>query len=108
MAPTFSMAWYRDLVFHSSVNISVNPDLDPNAGLVAELDARPTGDLEVEGLTPAELATFLRINWSWNIFYGHSLPSADSRSQLSVSGKRMCSIQVNHEEDEACPVKVVR
>ena len=24
-------------------------------------------------------ATFFRRDWSWNIFYGHSLPSADSR-----------------------------
>ena len=25
------------------------------------------------------VATFFRGDWSWNIFYGHSLPSADSR-----------------------------
>ena len=46
---------------------------------VAHLDARPTGDQEVAGSTPAKLATFFRGAWSWNIFYGHSLPSADSR-----------------------------
>ena len=40
---------------------------------VAQLDARPTGDQEVAGSTPADG------DWSWNIFYGHSLPSADSR-----------------------------
>ena len=28
---------------------------------------------------PPRLATFFRGDWSWNIFYGHSLPSADSR-----------------------------
>ena len=28
---------------------------------------------------PPRSATFLRGDWSWNIFYGHSLPSADSR-----------------------------
>ena len=28
---------------------------------------------------PAGSATFLRGDWSWNIFYGHSLPSADSK-----------------------------
>ena len=28
---------------------------------------------------PPKSATFLRGDWSWNIFYGHSLPSADSR-----------------------------
>ena len=40
---------------------------------------RPTGDQEVAGSTPAEVATFFRGDWLWNIFYGHSLPSADSR-----------------------------
>ena len=34
--------------------------------------------------------TFFRRDWSWNIFYGHSLPSANSR-QLSVSVERMCA-----------------
>ena len=44
--------------------------------LVAQLDARPTGDQEVAGSTPAKVGNIL----SWrNIFYGHSLPSADSR-----------------------------
>ena len=28
---------------------------------------------------PPRSATFCRGDWSWNIFYGHSLPSADSR-----------------------------
>ena len=45
---------------------------------VAQLDARPTGDQEVTGSTPARLVTFFRRDWSWNIFYGLSLPSADS------------------------------
>ena len=27
-------------------------------------------------------ATFFRGDWSWNIFYGHSLPSADSRRAI--------------------------
>ena len=40
---------------------------------------RPTGDQEVADLTPPRSATFFRRDWSWNIFYGHSLPSADSR-----------------------------
>ena len=43
------------------------------------------------------LATFFCGDWSWNIFCGHSLPSADG--QLSVSGERMCTILVNHLED---------
>ena len=28
---------------------------------------------------PPRSATFFHGDWSWNIFYGHSLPSADSR-----------------------------
>ena len=41
---------------------------------------RPTGDQEVAGSTPAEVGNIL----SWRLimkyfFYGHSLPSADSR-----------------------------
>ena len=27
-------------------------------------------------------ATFFRWDWSWNLFYGHSLPSADSRREV--------------------------
>ena len=33
------------------------------------------------------------------IFSSHSLPSADSRKQLSVSGERMCTILVYLFED---------
>ena len=43
---------------------------------------RPTGDQEVAGSTlppPPRSATFFREDCLWNIFYGHSLPSADSR-----------------------------
>ena len=40
---------------------------------------RPTGDQEVGVQPPSRSATFFRGDWSWNIFYGHSLPSADSR-----------------------------
>ena len=34
---------------------------------VAQLNARPTGDQEVSGSTPADLATFFYGDWSWNI-----------------------------------------
>ena len=44
---------------------------------VAQLDARPTEDEEVAGSTPAGSATFFHGDWSWNTFYGYSLPSAD-------------------------------
>ena len=46
---------------------------------IAQLDARPTGDQEIVSSTPGGSATFFRGDWSWNISYGHSLPSADSR-----------------------------
>ena len=39
---------------------------------------RPTGDQEVAGSTPAEVGNM----FSWNIFYGHFLPSADSRKAV--------------------------
>ena len=40
---------------------------------------RPTGDQRSRVHPPPRSATFFRGDWSWNIFYGHSLPSADSR-----------------------------
>ena len=40
---------------------------------------RPTGDQEVAGSTPAEVGNILSWRLIMNIFYGHSLPSADSR-----------------------------
>ena len=33
---------------------------------------------------PPRSATFFRGDWSWNIFYGHSLPSADSRRAVVI------------------------
>ena len=45
----------------------------------AQLDVRPTGDQEIVGLTPAGLATFFRGYLIRKFFYGHCLPSADSR-----------------------------
>ena len=46
---------------------------------LSQLDACPTGDQEVAGSIPARFATFFHGDWSWNIFYGHYLPSTDSR-----------------------------
>ena len=60
-----------------NLNNSFLPPVEPTS--MAQLDARPIGDQESAGLTPAGSATFFRGDWSWNIFYGHSLPSADSR-----------------------------
>ena len=55
---------------------------------------------------PSRSATFFRGDWSWIIFYGHSLPPLIQEGQLSVSGKRMCTILVNRLEDYAYPVNV--
>ena len=63
--------------------------------LVAQLDARPTGDQEVAGSTPTGLATFFREDLIVNYFLRSFTPFC----QLSVSGKRMCTILVNHLED---------
>ena len=56
---------------------------------------------------PTRSATFFRGDWSWNIFSTVilSLPLIQE-GQLSVSGKRMCTILVNRLEDYACPVNV--
>ena len=40
---------------------------------MAQLDAHPTGDQEVVGLTPVGSATFFRDDLIMKIFYGHSL-----------------------------------
>ena len=70
---------------------------------VAQLDARPTADKEIPGSTQAEDSNILL----WLIFSMVilSLPLIQE-GQLSVSGKRMCTILVNRLEDLACPVKV--
>ena len=58
--------------------------------LVAQLDACLTGDQEVAGSTPAEVANILLWLLIMNIFYGHSLPSADSRrAVVSFSWKNV-------------------
>ena len=68
--------------------------------LVAQLDACLTGNQEVARLIPAgRQNSFVEI-WSWNIFYGHSLPSTDSRrAVMSVSDERVRTILVNRLED---------
>ena len=63
---------------------------------VAQLDARPTGDQEVVGSTPA---------WSTAFFHGDLIMKyflsllLIQEGQLSVSGGRMCTILVNSLED---------
>ena len=56
---------------------------------VTQLDARPTGDQEVPGSTPAEVGNIL----SWRLAMKYQ------EGQLSVSGERMCTILVNRLED---------
>ena len=72
---------------------------------VAQLDARPTGDQEVA------VSTGLGNILSWR--FDHEIFSTAILSllliqegQLSVSGKRICTILVNRFEDQACPVNV--
>ena len=48
---------------------------------------------------PPRLATFFHGDWSWNIFYGHSLLLLIQEGQLSVSGERMCTVLINRLED---------
>ena len=57
----------------------------------ALLDVCLTGDQEVAGLTPAGSATFFRGDLSWNIFYGHSLPSADTRRAVVSFWQKECA-----------------
>ena len=60
------------LLSQSSINIISG--LDGSVGCAVRLETRRSW---VQPLPRS--ATFFRGDWSWNIFYGHSLPSADSR-----------------------------
>ena len=73
------MRWYSAHCFDVTVHQILIEIYFFKPALVAQLDARPTGDQTVAGSTPAGAAAFFRGDWSGNIFYGHSLPSADSR-----------------------------
>ena len=53
---------------------SINTSLGGSVGCAVLLETRRS---RVQ--TPPRSATFFHGDWSWNIFYGHSLPSADSR-----------------------------
>ena len=79
--------------------VQVNPSgLGGSVGCAVRLETRRS---RVQ--SPPKSATFFRGDWSWNIFYGHSLPSADSRRAVV---ERMCTILVNCLEEYACPVNV--
>ena len=75
--------------------------------MVAQLDARPTGYQEVAGSTPpGRQNSFMVIDYEIFSMVILSIPLIQE-GQLSVSGKRMCTIQVNHLLDQACPSKGV-
>ena len=67
---------------------------------VAQLGARPIGDQEVAGSTPAEVGniSFVEIDHEIYSTVILSLPLIQE-GQLSVSGKKMCTILVNRLED---------
>ena len=67
---------------------------------VAQLDAHLTGDQDVAGSTPAKVGNILFVEIDHEIFSAVilSLPLIQE-GQLSVSGKRMCTILVNCLED---------
>ena len=48
-------------------------------GIIECLSNHESLDHTTDMRTPPGPATFFSGDWSWNIFYGHSLPSADSR-----------------------------
>ena len=63
--------WYKGLF----PRLGIMCQHTSKASLEAQLDARPTGCR----FDPSGSATFFRGDWSWNIFYSHSLPFVDSR-----------------------------
>ena len=66
---------------------------------IAQLDAHPTGDQEVVGLTPqGRQHPFMEIDHEIFSAVILSLPLIQE-GQLSVSGEGMCTILVNHLED---------
>ena len=70
--------------------------------MVAQLDVHPTGDQDFAGPISAGSATFFCRDWSWNNFYGLSLPSACFKN----SGERICTLLLIRLENLAYPVKV--
>ena len=66
---------------------------------MAQLDGRPTGDFEVAGSNPPGWQHFfVEIDHAIFSMVFLSLPLIQE-GHLSVSGKRMCIILVNHLED---------
>ena len=64
-------------LFHLVNLVIFHPGLGGSVGCAVRLETRRS---RVQ--PPPRSATFFRGDWSWNIFYGHSLPSADSRRAI--------------------------
>ena len=62
--------------------------LGPVAHLVASQIANP-------GVMSLILASYFHRDWSWNIFYGHSPPCADSRRAVVIKRKYVHIVLVN-------------
>ena len=60
--------------YTGSICYNITAGLGGSVGCVVRLETRRS---RVQ--PPPRSATFFRRDWSWNIFYVHSLPSADSR-----------------------------
>ena len=72
-------------------NESTQSESQDKPGHLAQSGASLAANQGVAGSSPGP-GTYFRWDLSWNNFYGHSPPSADSKSlgQMSVSGERMC------------------
>ena len=71
-------------LYIDAINQGLNYSFIELPALVAQLDTHLTSDQEVASSTPTGLATFFPGDWSWNIFFGHSLPFADSRRAVVI------------------------
>ena len=65
---------HRQIDINSNLQAVAVAGLGGSVGCAVRLETRRS---RVQ--PPPRSATFFRGDWSWNIFYGHSLPSADSR-----------------------------
>ena len=64
----------RESVLLKELPHSLSAGLGGSVGCAVRLETRRS-----RVHPPPRSATFFHGDWSWNIFYGHSLPSADSR-----------------------------
>ena len=70
----FTMAHSNSILSPYKILLIAQAGLCGSVGCAVRLETRRS---RVQ--PPPRSVTFFRGNWSWNIFYGHSLPSADSR-----------------------------